>query len=117
MSELEPQVRRVQEELEKRNIHADVVKLSEIDGDVFPLVRQSLEKTGRMIIAEEVCAAGSIGTVLTAQAARAGIPVRTALLNLGEGLVPHGTREQLMRDYQIDAQTVVQEAVRLCGQD
>ena len=105
------------EELEKRNIHADVVKLSEIDGDVFPLVRQSLEKTGRMIIAEEVCAAGSIGTVLTAQAARAGIPVRTALLHLGEGLVPHGTREQLMRDYQIDAQTVVQEAVRLCGQD
>ena len=105
------------EELEKRNIRADVVKISEIDGDVFPLVRQSLEKTGRMIIAEEVCAAGSIGTVLTAQAARAGIPVRTALLNLGEGLVPHGTRQQLMRDFQIDAQTVVQEAMRLCGRD
>ena len=104
------------EELEKRNILADVVKISEIDGDVFPLVRQSLEKTGRMIVAEEVCAAGSIGTVLTAQAARAGIPVRTALLNLGEGLVPHGSREQLMRDFQIDAQTVVQEAIRLCSQ-
>ena len=103
------------EELERKNIRADVVKLSEIDGEVFPLVRQSIEKTGRMIIAEEVCSAGSIGTVLTAQAARAGIPVRTALLNLGDGLVPHGSREQLMRDFQIDAQTVVQEAVRLCA--
>ena len=74
------------------------------------------EKTGRMIVAEEVCAAGSMGTVLTAQAARAGIPVRTALLNLGEGIVPHGTRQQLMRDFRIDAQAVVREACRLCGQ-
>ena len=105
------------EELERRGIRADVVKLSEIDGDVFPLVRQSIEKTGRMIISEEVCAAGSLGTVLCAQAARAGISVRTALLNLGEGLVPHGTRNRLMRDFQIDAQTVVQEAIRLCVQD
>jgi len=105
------------EELERRGIRADVVKLSEIDGDVFPLVRQSIEKTGRMIISEEVCAAGSLGTVLCAQAARAGISVRTALLNLGEGLVPHGTRDRLMRDFQIDAQTVVQEAIRLCVQD
>ena len=104
------------EELASRNISAEVVKLSEIDGDVFPLVRQSLEKTGRMIIAEEVCAAGSIGMVLSAQAARAGIPVQTALLNLGEGIVPHGSREQLMRDFQIDAATVVQEACRLCAQ-
>ncbi|MBR4473190.1 MAG: 1-deoxy-D-xylulose-5-phosphate synthase [Oscillospiraceae bacterium] len=104
------------EELVSRNISAEVVKLSEIDGDVFPLVRQSLEKTGRMIIAEEVCAAGSIGMVLSAQAARAGIPVQTALLNLGEGIVPHGSREQLMRDFQIDAATVVQEACRLCAQ-
>ena len=104
------------EELASRNISAEVVKLSEIDGDVFPLVRQSLEKTGRMIIAEEVCAAGRIGMVLSAQAARAGIPVQTALLNLGEGIVPHGSREQLMRDFQIDAATVVQEACRLCAQ-
>ena len=104
------------EDLKGRGIGAEVVKLSEIDGDVFPLVRQSLEKTGRMIVAEEVCAAGSMGTVLTAQAARAGIPVRTALLNLGEGIVPHGTRQQLMRDFRIDAQAVVREACRLCGQ-
>ena len=70
--------------LERQGISAEVIKLSEADGNRFPIVMQSLSRTHRLLAAEEVCAAGCIGEVLSANAAEEGIPLRSVFLNLGE---------------------------------
>ena len=97
-------------QMEKLGISAEVIKLSELDGDRFPLVMKSLRKTKRLIVAEEICSAGCMGAVLTAAAACEGIPVTARFLNLGKGIVVHGSREQLMDTYGIDSHTIVSTA-------
>ena len=66
------------------------------------------------MIAEEVCEAGCVGSILSTLAAEAGIPVKAKLLNLGSGIVPHGGRAQLMLDYGIDAGSIAHAAECLC---
>ena len=39
------------------------------------------------------------------------------LMNLGDGIVPHGTVAQLRHAYGIDADAVVRAATELCGRD
>ena len=100
--------------LAEQGIQAEVIKLSEIDGNEFPLVFDSVRKTGCLVVAEEVCAAGCVGDALAAGLAKHGITAHAACLNLGEGLVPHGSREQLMGDFGIDAAAVAAAAANLC---
>ena len=100
--------------LAEQGIQAEVIKLSEIDGNDFPIVFDSVRKTGCLVVAEEVCAAGCVGDALAAGLAKHGITAHAACLNLGEGLVPHGSREQLMGDFGIDAAAVAAAAANLC---
>ena len=93
--------------LEKEGISAEIIKLGEIDGNSFPLVTESVRKTKRLVITEEVCASGCLGGVLAAALAEAGVPFRMKSLNLGDGIIPHGDRASLMRDFRIDADAVV----------
>ena len=101
--------------LAEQGISAEVIKLGEIGGSSYPMVMTSLRKTGRLLAAEEVIATGCIGTVLSTAAAENGIPVKAALLNLGEGIVVHGGRAQLMHDYGIDALSVAERGRALCA--
>ena len=103
-------------ELHKAGISAEVIKLGEINANSFEQTLASLKKTGRFIAAEEVCAAGCVGKRVLAAATVAEIHVRgSRLLNLDGGIVPHGDRASLMRDYGIDAESVVRAAKTLCG--
>ena len=99
--------------LAEHGISAEVIKLGEISGEDFPLVLSSVEKTGLLLTAEEVCAAGCIGTVLAALAARRGIRFRSSMLNLGRGIVPHGGRAQLLMDNSLDAASIAARAEAL----
>lgn len=98
--------------LTEKGISAEVIKLSELDGESFPRVMESLKKTGRLIALEEVCAAGCMGHVLAAAAAKERIPIRADFLNLGEGIVSQGKREQLLHDCRIDGEAVVKTALK-----
>ncbi len=103
-------------ELEKRDIQAEIVKINRIDGSPWEQALSSLRKTGRLVSAEEVCAADCLGEQLLTQAGEREISLRgIRLLNLGEGIVTHGSRSQLMRDYGIDAEAIVRAACELCG--
>ena len=105
---------RAAELLAEDGIHAEVVKINRIASDPYPTALASMRKTGRFIAAEEVCAAGCLGQQLLAQAATQGIGLHGAkLLNLGEGIVPHGTRAELMRDFGIDAKSIAKAAREL----
>ncbi len=103
-------------ELEKRDVQAEIVKINRIDGSPWEQALSSLRKTGRLVSAEEVCAADCLGEQLLTQAGEREISLRgIRLLNLGEGIVTHGSRSQLMRDYGIDAEAIVRAACELCG--
>ncbi len=97
-------------------IHLEVIKLNQLVPLAPELVLQSLRKTKRLLAAEEVIAAGAIGTSLAAQAVQAGIPLKCVkLLNAGDRFVPHGTISQLREMLGIDRDhivSVVQEAVK-----
>ena len=102
--------------LAERGITAEIVKLNRLSDSVYEKALSSLRKTGRLVAAEEVCSSGCIGEQVLAQCAVGGIVLSGAkLLNLSEGIVPHGSRAELMRDFQIDAEAVVRAALSLCA--
>ena len=99
--------------LEERGISAEVIKLGEVSGEDFPVTLSSLNKTGLLLTAEEVCEAGCIGSVLSSLAAEAGIKYRARLLNLSDGIVVHGGRAQLLFDHGLDAGSIAGVGERL----
>ena len=103
--------------LENRGISAEIVKINLITQKDYPVTLASLQKTGRLIAAEEVCAAGCLGSRILSQACEKRIPFQAArLLNLGKGIVAHGDRKLLMRDAGIDAESIASAAAELCEQ-
>ena len=102
--------------LEKQGISAEIVKINRVSRAPMEMALQSLRKTGRLVAAEEVCAADCLGERLLAQAAQREVHVRRAkLLNLGKGIVAHGDRKLLLRDHEIDAEAIARYAARLCS--
>ncbi len=101
--------------MEAEGISAEVVKLNKITYAKFPRVFASLQKTGRLLMPEEVCAIGCVGRHLLAQASEAGLHLKGArFLNLGDNIVPHGTRALLLRDFGVDADAMLRAAQELC---
>ena len=101
--------------LENRGISAEIVKINLITQKDYPVTLASLHKTGHLIAAEEVCAAGCLGSRILSQACEKRIPFQAArLLNLGKGIVAHGDRKLLMRDAGIDAESIASAAAELC---
>lgn len=101
--------------LEEKGVSAEIIKLNKITYAKFPKVFASLEKTGRLLMPEEVCAIGCVGRHLLAQASENGLHLKAAhFLNLGDNIVPHGTRAQLLRDFGVDADAIVRAAEDMC---
>ena len=100
--------------LEREGISAEIIKL----GRVLPLdagpVMESARRTGRLVVAEEVCASGCIGArIMAAAGGSAGFEAR--LLNLGEGIVGQGGAAKLRSLGGIDAAAIAKAAKELMG--
>ena len=100
--------------LEREGISAEIIKL----GRVLPLdagpVMESARRTGRLVVAEEVCASGCIGArIMAAAGGNAGFEAR--LLNLGEGIVGQGGAAKLRSLGGIDAAAIAKAAKELMG--
>ena len=103
-------------QLEQKGISAEVVKINRLGPEDYSVTLSSLEKTGALLASEEVCASGCVGEQILSQAAVHGITLRGArLLNLGCGIVAHGSRDRLMRDHGIDAAAMTEAGVALAG--
>lgn len=106
------------ERLAAEGISAEIIKLSMIKPPDFDLVMRSLRKTGKLLISEDVCEAGCVGSRILEEAAINEIHVRAAkLLNLGEGIVPHGTVAELLHDFGLDADGIVSAAMEMMDKD
>ena len=95
---------------EKDGISAEILKLEQI----WPLdcddILQSVRKTGRLLVVEEIAASGCIGTEILSCLQRNGIQAQTALINLGEGIVPHGDLHSLKHLTGLDVPGIAQMA-------
>ena len=100
--------------LEEKGISVEVVKLGMLCPNDFSLCLSSLEKTGRLLMAEEVCEAGCIGGRILAAAALKGVKLKGArLLNLGNGIVCHGKVSELLHEKNMDAVGLADAAAAL----
>ncbi len=99
-------------------ISAEILKLGIVFPNNYESCLQSLRKTGRLIAAEEVCAAGCIGRRLLETCAENRVKLSAVqLLNLGDGVIPHGTVAELRHDFGIDADAIARSAAELCGRN
>ena len=99
-------------------VSTEIVKLGIVFPNDYTGVLSSLRKTGRLLMAEEVCAAGCVGERILSVCAEKGLSLQGAkLLNLGDGVIPHGTVAELRRDYGIDARAITRTALALCGRE
>ena len=106
------------DKLALQGISAEIVKLGIVFPNSYEQSLASLKKTKRLLAPEEVCAAGCIGGRILEACAEKQIRLNAGkLLNLGDGIIPHGTVEELRRDYGIDADAIVRSASELLGSD
>ena len=92
--------------LAERGVSAAVIKLNRLDTPDFALIAASVQRTGRLICAEESAEAGALGVRILADLAARGVPVRPKLCNLGSGVVRHGSVPALRRLCGIDAEGI-----------
>ncbi len=106
------------DELQSRGISAEIIKLGMIAPNSFEQCIGSVRKTGRLLVAEEVCSVGCVGSALLAALSVAGVELKAAeLLNLGSGIVRHGTVDELRRETGIDAAAIAAAGCEMCRTD
>lgn len=104
------------DKLEARGISVQVLKLGMLRPNRFSLCLESLRKTGRLLVAEEVCQSGCIGSQIITTAVTEGIELKAVkLLNLGSGIVSHGKVSELLQEKGLDAAAIADRAQELCG--
>ena len=97
--------------LAQQGVSAEVVKLAQVAPLELAPVLASLHKTGRLLAVEDVCTANCIGEQVLSAAEQAGIPLKAArLLNLGNGIIPHGAPDVLKAAYGLDARAIAAAA-------
>lgn len=106
------------DELQSRGVSAEIIKLGMIAPNSFEQCIGSVRKTGRLLVAEEVCSVGCVGSALLAAISVAGVELKAAeLLNLGDGIVRHGTVDELRRETGIDAASIAAAGCEICRTD
>ena len=106
------------DELQSRGVSAEIIKLGMIAPNSFEQCIGSVRKTGRLLVAEEVCSVGWVGSALLAAISVAGVELKAAeLLNLGDGIVRHGTVDELRRETGIDAASIAAAGCEMCRTD
>ena len=102
------------ESLRKEGIGCEVIKLSRVDDIDLPLVLNSLRKTGRLLVPEETCEAGCVGERILALCQKEKINLKDArLLNLKDGIVVHGSVEQLRELYGLNGNGIAKAALAM----
>ena len=97
--------------LAQQGISVEVVKLAQVAPLELAPVLASLHKTGRLLAVEDVCAANCIGEQVLSAAGQAGMALKAArLLNLGNGIIPHGAPNVLKTAYGLDARAIAAAA-------
>lgn len=100
--------------LEDQGVSAAVVKLNELKPLRAETALESLRKTGRLVVPEETCQSGCVGMELLSAAAAEHVSLRDVkLINLGEGIVTHGSPAELKKMLRLDGEGIAAAAMEL----
>ena len=100
--------------LERKGIQAELIKLGQLHPLQCEEVIKSLKKTGRLLMAEDVCREGCIGEKLLVQAQLRGLALKKAvLLNTENGILPHGSVPELLCLLGLDSESIADQARKL----
>ena len=106
---------RAVDSLAQKGIRADLFKMGQILPVEAASILESLRRTQKLMVVEEVCSIGSLGRRLLYEAESVGICLKAyRLLDLGEGLVPHGDTKLLWKQFGLDADSLIRTAETLC---
>ncbi len=107
---------RAKELLNKEGIEPEIVKLWKIAPLSLDLIRESVRKTGALVVLEEAFSGGCLGQEILSRMAQEGtLPEKVKLINLGDRFVTHGKVSQLRQERGIDAQGVAAQVKELLG--
>lgn len=100
--------------LRKQGVSAEIIKLNLINPlDTAPIF-ESIVRTRKLVVPEEACDNGCVGRRLLAAAAEKGYaPEKTAIINLGDGIVVHGSVAELRKMYSLDADGICKKTLEL----
>ena len=102
--------------LRDEQISVDLIKLDQIAPLHLEPVRQSLARSGKLLVVEETAAAGCVGSAILAQLVQEGAaPQAVRLINLQSGLVPHGSLPLLRHRTGLDEAGIYQATKELIG--
>ncbi len=96
--------------LQADKISAEVVKLPSVKPIDMAAIAQSVRKTRHLLVAEEAVCIGCAGKEIAATLRMQGIVVPTALVNIGDRFVPHGTVAALYQLLGLDAESIAKKA-------
>ncbi len=98
---------------ENNGISVDIVKIYQVQPlDIEPIIA-SVRKTGRLLVAEECIASGSIGQTVLVKLMQAGLCPRTALVNIGDRFLPNGSVSDLKKSVGLDAESLYLKGMAL----
>jgi transketolase C-terminal domain/subunit len=93
--------------LEKKGVSAEVVKINVIKPLDYSVLDSSPLKTGKLMTVEDVCTEGSAGEKIAEHIAVSDIKLSyLKLLDLGDGIVEHGSVAELQKKYGLDALSI-----------
>ena len=96
------------------SLNAEVIKLGAIKPCSFSVTCQSLKKTKRLIVVEDVCESGCVGLQILASAEKNNIELADfKLINLGDGIVPHGKVNEIYKLKGLDKDGIIQASENL----
>jgi len=104
------------DKLAAEGIRPQVIKVNRILPLEADPILDSLRETRRLVSVEDACRAGSVGSSVLSQAACSGISLAAARqLDLGSGVITHGTVDQLHHQLGLDCEGIaaaVREVIR-----
>ncbi len=93
--------------LEKNGVSAEVVKINVIKPLDYSVLDSSVLKTGKLMTVEDVCTEGSAGEKIAEHIAVSDIKLSyLKLLDLGDGIIEHGSVAELQKKYGLDALSI-----------
>ena len=102
--------------LRDEHISVDLIKLDQIAPLHLEPVRQSLARSGKLLVVEETAAVGCVGSAILAQLVQEGAaPNAVRLINFQSGLVPHGSLPLLRHRTGLDEAGIYQATKELIG--
>lgn len=102
--------------LEEKGVSVQLVKLNSVAPLDIDTVASCVQKTGRLVVAEECVDAGCVGRRIAAEfSIRNATGVKLALVNLGNRFVQHGTVAELRQLCGIDGASIAHRVEEVLG--